>query len=794
MKKLIFIFLLIPFLSISQVEVTGKVKDKADVIVYANVILTNESGQIVNGAITDEKGSFTINIPKGTYTLLIKYLGYEDYKTSVVLDENKVMNDIVLNEKSSNLEEVVIVSKKRLIEQKVDRLVFNIADNVATSGGDALDALRVSPGIAVNDDQITMIGKSGMRVMVDGRIIQMSGEELNGFLSSIPADDIKEIEIITNPPAKYEAEGNSGLINIVYKRGKNNSWNNTTSLTYTQAIFSKYALRNNFTYQKDKVKLLLSLNAGTGNKDIDQRTNIFYTDGPWDVNVNQNWNEDNISGRLMLDYAIGKNSTIGVQYLGSISKPDIVDKTTATIFDNSNTIESVLISNGFSDQDFSNHSVNAHFKTKLDTLGRSVSVDLDYFDYNSDRDRNIVTEDFLANNMSQGVSFSNETNTSHFNKNYSGKVDIEHPFEKLDLSYGAKISVTDSKYETANFNTITGVPVLDPSQSDEFEYTENNQALYVNGSKKINERWETQLGLRLENTQTEGFSKSLNRSNDLDYLKLFPTFYLSYNMNDNNSFSFNYGRRINRPGYSQLNPARYYVNNNTFSTGNPFLQPSFDDNIELSHNYKGKFITKLFFSYESDGFGVISSVDDTTNEQMITFENFYDQYNYGLSEFYTFNPISWWRSQNSLYLLQSESKIFNQSINAQVQNGFRYYVATNNTFTLNKSKTIRSQINFWYSSPFERSLYKYEDNYKLDIALKFSLMEKSLNASLGVYDVLNTSPRQQTSFINDIKQTYIRFPSNRYFRMSLTYNFGNKKIRVRQRHFGNEDEKRRAGN
>ncbi|WP_343914391.1 TonB-dependent receptor domain-containing protein [Aquimarina litoralis] len=794
MIKNLFIVLLLPFLSFSQVEISGKVKDKADVIVYANVILTNESGQIVNGAITDDQGNFTIGVARGTYNLLIKYLGYEDYKTVVVLEESMVMDDILLIEKSNNLDEVVIVSKKRLIEQKVDRLVFNVADNVATSGGDALDALRISPGIAVNDNQITMIGKSGMRVMVDGRIIQMSGEELNSFLSSIPADDIKEIEIITNPPAKYEAEGNSGLINIIYKRGKNNSWNNTVGFTYTQAILARYALRNNFTYQKDKVKLLLSVNANTGNNDIDQLTNIFYTDGLWDVRINQNWNEDNLSGRLMFDYEIGKRSTIGIQYLGSVSKPDIIDKTTATIFDNSNNLESSMISDGFSDQDFSNHSLNAHFKTEIDTLGRSISIDLDYFDYNSDRDRNIITEDFSADNISQGISFSNQTNTNHFNKNYSAKIDVEHPFSKFDLSYGARVSVTESEYETANFNTITGAPVLDPSQSDEFEYTEHNQAVYVNAVKKIGEKWETQLGLRLENTLTEGFSKSLNQTNDLDYLKLFPTFYLSYNMNDSNSFSINYGRRINRPGYSQLNPARYYVNNNTFSTGNPFLQPSFDNNIELSHNYKGKFVTKLFFNYETDGFGVISSVDDDTNEQAITFENFYNQYNYGLSEFYTFSPTSWWRSQNSLYLIQSESEFFNQNINAQVQNGFRYYIATNNTFTLNKSKTIRSQINFWYSSPFERDLYQYDDNYRLDIALKFSLMKKTLNASLGVYDVLNTSPRLQTSFINDIKQTYIRFPSNRYFRMSLSYNFGNKKVRVRQRSFGNEDEKRRAGN
>ncbi|WP_027392674.1 TonB-dependent receptor domain-containing protein [Aquimarina latercula] len=793
MKKIrILLILLVPFISVSQVELKGKVFDESNPIPFANVILKDTSDKIVNGGITDDNGNFLITVKTGVYKLSVSFIGYESFYKEVSIMDNTVLEDIILSEEKNELDEIVIVSKKKIVERKVDRLVFNVENNIGTSGGDALDALSVAPGIAVDDDQITMIGKSGMRVMVDDRIIQLSGEELISFLNSIPAGDIKKIEIITNPPAKYEAGGNAGLINIVYKKGLRDAWNNSTSLTYTQALFPVHVLRNNFTFQKNKTKFLFSLNASLGDIDVDQEAEIFYTDGPWVINTNQKRQSKDLSGRLMFDYELTENSTLGFQYLGKVGDPDVSDTASAEIFNNQNTVDSLLISDGSNDRSLYNHSANIHYRSKLDTLGRSISVDLDYFEYNSDKDRTIVTESVLPNNELLGVNFSANNTTNQNIKNYSGKLDIEHPLQKLNLSYGGKVSILNSKYDTSFFNTITGEPILDPQQSDKFEYDENTQAVYVNASKKLGKKWEGQLGLRLESTQTEGFSRTLNQVNNNDYVQLFPTFYMSYKMNQSNSFSMNYGRRINRPSYSQLNPARFFINSNTFSEGNPFLQPSFTDNFELTHTYKGKSSTGLFFSVEKDGIGVIPSVDNETNNQVINYQNFFTNYNYGLSQFYTFSAFQWWSSQNTLYLINSESEFFNENVNAQVQNGFRFYFATNNTFSLNKSKTIKAQLNYWYSSPFKKNLFDNSESYKLDFILKFSLLQKSLQVSAGVYDIFDTSPRTMISEINGIRQNYVSRPSNRYFRMSLVYSFGNKKIKVRNRKFGNEDEKRRV--
>ncbi|PHO00887.1 TonB-dependent receptor [Rhodobacteraceae bacterium 4F10] len=781
----------------SQNKIKGKVKDEVGAVPYANVVLMNGKDEIIAGSVTSEDGSFEIEANKGVYVLSITYVGYKVYKQQIELLENMELQPIFLEEEKTELGEVTVVAKRKLIRRKTDRLVYNIESNIAAAGGDALDALKIAPGVTVNGSNVSIIGKSNMRVMIDGRIIQLSGEALMSFISSIPTDDIKEIEIITNPPAKYEAEGNSGLINIIYKKGRKNSWNNRTSLTYFQSFLPRFTLRNNFTYQKDKLSLILSLSGTKGNTIIDREGKIFYSSGSWVISRRDKWNNENLSGRLMLDYDVSKNSTIGFQYLGNLSNPDPSQTTFSKtkIFNNAMVVDSLLNNKGRSKQQKYNHSLNVHFKTKIDEKGKNLSTDLDYFTYNSDNDRNVNTKSYTNDGDFLNNIFSNKNVSNQKIENFSVKLDMEYPLKAFNLSYGVKASFTKSEYKTDNFNTLSGTPELIVNDSDDFEYTENNQAVYINGSKKFNEKWNGQLGLRMENTQTKGISNVLNQTNTNDYLRVFPTLYISYKMNEKNNFSFNYGRRISRPLYYQLNPARTYISNVNFIEGNPQLKPSFTDNLEFIHTYKGNWITTLFFSVENDGFGEIADIDDTTNEQFFKHQNFYTHYNYGISEYYTFDKLSWWESQNSVYLIGNKTNLsISEGIIAKPQNGFRFYGSTNNTFTLNSKRTIKAQINYWYSSAFKNNLFEYSESHELDLALKFNISKNSWQLSMGVYDIFNTSPRKSTSFTNNIKQTQKMFPSNRNFRATLTYNFGNKKVRVNQRNFGNEEEKGRVGN
>ncbi|WP_315822421.1 outer membrane beta-barrel family protein [Paraflavitalea speifideaquila] len=298
-----------------------------------------------------------------------------------------------------------------------------------------------------------------------------------------------------------------------------------------------------------------------------------------------------------------------------------------------------------------------------------------------------------------------------------------------------------------------------------------------------------QAGLRLENTQTSGYSKILDQRTKNNYLKLFPTVYLAYQPSQNHQYILNYGRRINRPGFSLLNPFRSYINSTSYSEGNPFLQPSFNDNMDLTHVYKGVLRTNLFFNITSGGFGPVFTSNPQTNTLVISRQNYFKEYYYGIGETYTVNITPWWQSQNTLYLLASRSQ-FTSHLKAVPQNSGQLYLSTNNTLSL--SKTTKLQVDYMYSSPFKRGLYAIGYQSRLNIALKQSLLNNKLQLSLLCNDVFNTAYlKDYTSVVNGIKQVYQENNSSRFFRLSLTWQFGNNKINVKQRSFGNEEERNR---
>ena len=237
MKKTnLLIFLLLPLFCLAQAsfKLKGNITSETTSLEWADVSILNSEGKIIDGMTTKQDGYFEFNLKKGSYKIGINLLGFTDYEKEIAIEMDTDLGIIILEESTTNLVEVVIQSKKKTVEQKTDRLVYNLENNVTTVGGDALSAINTAPGVVVKNDMITILGKGTSRVMIDGRMIELAGEELNNFLKSISASDIKNIEIISNPPAKYEAEGTGGLINIIMKKGVRDSWKNTTTLSYDQ--------------------------------------------------------------------------------------------------------------------------------------------------------------------------------------------------------------------------------------------------------------------------------------------------------------------------------------------------------------------------------------------------------------------------------------------------------------------------------------------------------------------------------------------------------------------------------
>lgn len=793
MKKLnLFIFLLLPLFCLAQAsfKLNGKVADEKIPLAWTDVVILNQEGKIINGATTKEDGSFELILNKGFYKVKISLQGYAEFDKVITIEKNIDLGLIVVKENVTNLGEVVIQSRKNTIEQKIDRVVYNLENNVTNVGGDALSAINTAPGVVVQNNAITILGKGTSRVMIDGRMIELTAEELNEFLKSISASDIKNIEIISNPSSKFEAEGTGGLINIIMKKGARNSWKNTSTASYDQNKYGIYAVRNNFFYNKNKFRFSASINGKAGAKNIKEGLDMYFIEGLSKMDVITKLNEENFSGKVALDYDLSERTTIGFQLLKDKSNPDFDSDIRINKYNSKNQLESYIINESFLDRKSGNQTYNLHLITKIDSLNRKLSFDVDYFDYNSKFDRNFTANNYLSDGTFVEVNQSGRNISNQGIDNLSFKADMEHPLQALNLSYGAKVSFTKSKSDVIFFNTITGIPVLEMNQTNQFRYTENNQAFYISADKKINEKWNLQAGLRLENTQTNGFSENLNQETINNYLKLFPTFYASYNRNENNNFSLNYGRRIQRPSFSLLNPFRVYISSNSYSEGNPFLKPSFSDNFEFSHSYKKIWRSSVFVNAITDGYGVIFTANPERMTQIVSRENYFKGINYGVGETYSANFADWWQSENSLYFLGSDIK-FTKDINAIPANSLEINFSTNNTFSLGKATKL--QVDFNYTSPYKSGLYETGYTSSLNIGFKQDLLNKTLQIAVLVNDIFNTSYlKNDVSIVNGVKQVYNQNESNQFARLSVVYNFGNKKINVSQRDFGNEDEKNRA--
>ena len=788
--KIATFFLLLIFPLFCNAQLKGIVKNHQNPIPFANIILSDFEGNFIAETTTLEDGSFELLIKNGSYNLKISSVGFTDFEKEISIQGTLDLGIIQLLESATNLDEVFIESNKKTVEQKIDKVVYNIENKISNSGGDALTALKTAPGVLVQNNSINILGKGSSRVMIDGRIIELSGEDLNNFLKSIASADIKNIEIITNPSAKHDANGDGGLININLKKAKKDSWKNTTSLIYEQNKYGASTLRNSFSYSKNKFRLSASGNGKIGNSQEKETLDINYPDGLWQLKNESKIKEDNISGRISVDYDISEATTFGFQYLGSSTNPDRKSDTKIAIYDTNNALESILKNNGYNDQDAKNNSFNAHFATKLDTLGKNLSVDVDYFTFDSKFDNNFLAQTFSPDMTFVEVNQSAKNTSAQGIDNFSIKADFEQPLKTINLSYGAKASFIKSNSNLQYFNTISKNPELDASQSNRFHYKENNQSVYINGNKKFNEKLQIQLGLRIENTQTNGFSETLNQEINNDYLKIFPKFYISYQLNDDQNLNFNYGKRINRPGFSLLNPFRSYINSNSYSEGNPFLKPSFSDNFDFTFSYKEKFRTNAFLNYTSQGYGVIFTSDASTNTQIITRQNYYNEYYYGLGENFSGEITKWWENESSLYLFGSKTN-FTTNLEAKLENTVQVYLTTNNIFSVNE--TTKIEVDYSYSSSVKKGLYEIGYMSGLSIGLQKSILKNSVQVSLLANDIFNTSYlKNYKSTVNGIDQNYSENNSSRFVRLSLTYNFGNKKLNLKPHESGNEEEKRRA--
>lgn len=795
MKRLIFLFAALSaaaFADAQTVTVTGRVTNAEKLPVeFMNVVLLKNDSFPHAYALTDSVGVFRITAERGRYTLRLEQFGKEFYRKPFVLAGDTVLVPIGINE-SVVLGGVAIQAQKNLVERRADRLVFNVENSAAATGGTALDALKATPMVRVQNETVSLVDKGEVMVMIDDRLQRLSAEELAGLLKSIPADNIKSIEVITTPPAKYDAEGNGGLINIKLKTARPGSWNANMGTAYTQRTHAGGNLQGAINYNHKRLSLQFSANGGMQDWYTTSARRTFYPTENWYLDIRDKARSRNLGLNFGADYKILKNWTMGVRYLGSLADNNSQNNPFTVRADAQSGTENSYISSAAGSLNRSGmHAVNWFNTFTLDSAGTVLSTDFDYFTHHN-TDRRTFSGNELDQNRTAlpGTYFSSENGNLNRVENYSAKADVEMPLKWLSLSYGGKFSYTRTGNDLNVTDYKTGTAVHDTVLSNKFVYKEYNEALYVSASKKIGGKWQIQAGLRMEATQTEGYSQNLDQTNRNNYVKFFPTAYVAYSPTDNHSVSLSYSRRIRRPSFDYLNPFIVRSSPYYYSQGNPFLKPSVMDNLEFSYVHKQNWVTSVYAWHTANFSQSIPVLDQQTNITQTIPLNYANIFQVGISSYYNFNKWFWWNSFTGF-------NVNYQSVKSKVASvasldGFNAYIYSNNDFAADKAKTILFSVNYGVQLPGRYQIFRISTMHMLDLGMKFLFLDKSLTLGLAVEDVLNGQRPLIAYQTNGINADIRDYNDTRCFRISVSYRFGNQKLGSKHRDFGNEDERNRV--
>lgn len=780
----IFLFILLIFFKINVLaqSISGVVTGNSDAGHKDLEVIAISENQQKYSTITNEKGEYEIKLSKsGNYTIEIFQNQDKVFSENVNINNDLRKNFSITAIK--NIEGVVIQYQKKLIERKVDRLILNVENSVAATGGDALDAVGKVPGVRVANDNISVIGKSNLMIMIDNRLVQLSGKDLAEYLKTIKSDDIKSIELITNPPAKYSAEGNSGLINIVLKKQKKDTWSTSVKSVYHQATYPTGGVGATLNYNKNNFSLLTNLGYSKGKTAPVEANKIFYPAEIWNTVNRRRDLSDRFNAKIDLEYK-SKNITNGIKYAGVFSNPSILDNSVTDIQNITGDELSTLDTKGKADIKDRLHTFNYHFIYDFDEKGKILSVDFDLLNLNSKTSRKFSTVsegDYLQNSLATG---------NQKISNYSVNIDMEHPLKnhEINLNYGARFSFIDTKNRYNHFDIADNVLVENMGLTDNFRLKENTQALYVSANKKFASPIEAKIGLRIENTQLEGNSIYNNIITKNNYIKFFPTFYIVYSPDEKNSYSFNYGKRINRPAFDALNPFQWILSPYVYSEGNPSLKPSISDNFEISHTYKSLLISTAFVNFLKNGFNQISIIDENSKVSQNKYLNFINSYDIGLSEILNLTLGKIIATNITGAVFYSHSKSYIPETPDQL-NGWNASLSISNDITLNKTKTFFLNISYNINSKGVDNINYVSGTNQLDATLKFLMLDKKLTASLQLNDIMSSNRPEYTTYSNGIKYTFRNYYDNRFLRLALTYSFGGKlENSIQERETKNQEE------
>ncbi|MCL6295024.1 outer membrane beta-barrel protein [Jejuia spongiicola] len=768
-----------------EYRVNGYVKDvNNNPIAYANVVITKNSEGIegsANGTSTDESGYFIIeSLSAGNYTLKISFLGYTTYTKAVDLDGHTKFDTVVLEENLEALEDVTIVAKRPTVKRLVDRLVFNV-ENSTLSNNNVLDVLKHTPGVLVHDGSIT-IKNSTPTVYINDRRVHLSSSEVQQLLEGTSATNVKSIEVITNPPAKYEAEGGA-VLNIVTSKNIVAGYNGSVFGNYKQGSeFPKYSFGTSHFFKTKKLNTYVNYSINPRKDFRNNSESLNFTDNTsWETDLKKTRKSKNQNINANIDYDFNENNSLGFS-TNILVAPREDTKTRINslteVFNSTKVLDSTFNTSNNQVNETFNLAFTLDYTHKFKKIGEKLSVSLHHTNYDFSGFQDVNTGYFLPNTS---VAFRNnkfQTFSSQEIKLYTGQIDYELPISDSEqFEAGGKVSNINSESILNQFTFENDIKTEDLQNSDTFLYDETNYALYTSYSKDW-DAWSLQGGLRAEFTNIKGNSLSTNLINNNDYIKFFPSLYILNRLNENNEIYFSYNRRIHRPRYSQLNPFKYFLNDNAYVTGDPNLRPQIDDIFTFGYTLNNKYTFEIYYSFEKDPTYEVTFQDNVDNILKYINTNIDSNISYGL-DFTTYTEIlPKWNlyALTSLFYYENQFFTFEGTNELLAVDKWSLYAQIINYFTFLKDNSLTADITYLYISPLVDGVSNISSRSGLDINLRKTLWNNRASISIGAMDIFNTQNfTQSTKYLNQDVFLKSRM-ENRLFTFGFNYKFGNYRL------------------
>lgn len=791
----------------SPAKITGQIKDNTGKpLATATVLLRSaKDSSLKKTAVSDSKGYYEILLIKpGNYFITTSVVNMQNTSSAVFeVKENQTLTvpDIVTQPAAKNLEGVTVSTKKPIVEVKADKTILNVEGTINAVGNDGLELLRKSPGVMIDkDDNISLSGKNGVRIYIDGKPSPLSGTDLANYLKSLQSSQIESIEIITNPSAKYEAAGNAGIINIKLKKNLTIGTNGSVSAGYNIGIYAKYNAGISLNHRNTKVNIFGNYNFNAGLNEFSIRAKRTSPDSTFDQsNTIINRNNGSHNFKAGMDYFIDKKSTIGVIVNGNVGDNETHTEGPMKIYYTPTyKLDRTAIGIGDNKNKRSNVNFNGNYRYAV-TGGSELNIDADFGIFN------------LRNNQQQPNNYYDASGNPIYNslnvmvsptdiRIYALKVDYEQNFKKGRLGYGGKLGFVNT---SNNFNRTSTEGNKISSENNQFTFDENINAGYVNYNRAF-KGFMIQAGVRVENTNSKGhstgtinngipnsFDSSVNRS----YVDIFPSAAITFNKNPLNQWGLTFSRRIDRPAYQDLNPFEFRLNDYTYMKGNTQLRPQYTNSFGITNTYKYKLNTRLNYSHVKDMFAQLP--DTSGSKSLLSKKNLATQDIVSLNISYPFQ-YKWYSFFTNVNANYSKYKAKIPDLSGNIRkvdiNATSVSFYMQNSFKLGKGFT--AELSGFYNSPSVwQGSFKSKAIYSIDAGIQKTLFKGKGNVKVAVGDIFNTLKFRGDSDFAGQQNTFYGKPESRQFKLSFNIRFGSTTIKAaRQRKSAIEEENKRTEN